>query len=131
MISKVGFPNTCLPYEILTHPDILFPFVAQKTIFDSTSLVAVDGFGKQLVNLECGGKYQVGVRVTNNVDFTSEYWTSGVKIDTTAPIFRRVISSYNVHSDAIRVSWELFDDESGIKLGRALFYVGFRGGETD
>ena len=93
----------------------IVPFRRAKTIFDSTSLVAVDGFGKQLVNLECGGKYQVGVRVTNNVDFTSEYWTSGVKIDTTAPIFRRVISSYSVHSDAIRVSWELFDDESGIK----------------
>ena len=91
------------------------PFHPVKTSFDSASLLAVDGFGKQLVNLDQGGQYQVGLRVTNNVNLTNEYWTSGVRIDTTGPIFRRVISSYNVHSDAIRVVWELYDHESGIK----------------
>ena len=90
----------------------LFPFHVIKT---SSTLTVVDGFGKQLVNFEEGGHYQVGIRVTNNVNLTNEYWTSGVTIDTTGPIFRKVISSYSVHSDTIQVRWELSDYESGIK----------------
>ena len=78
-------------------------------------VVVGNGFGKQLIKLENGGRYQVGLRVTNNVNITSEYWTSGVTIDTTGPIFRGVISSYSVHNDAFHVVWKLFDHESGIK----------------
>ena len=78
------------------------------------SVVVVDGFGKQLVNLEEGSHYQVGIRVTNNVNLTNEYWTSGVTIDTTGPVFQTLISSYDVHSDVIKVHWELSDRESGI-----------------
>ena len=79
------------------------------------SLVVVDGFGKQHVKLQNGNRYQVGLRVTNNVNITSEYWTSGVTIDTTAPKFRKVVSSYNVHRNAFQVVWELSDHESGIR----------------
>ena len=93
----------------------IVPFHRVNTNFNSTSILVVDGSGKQLVKLEHGAQYQVGVRVTNNVNLTNDYWTSGVTIDTTGPVFRRVTSSYNVHSNAIRVVWGLFDDESGIK----------------
>ncbi len=89
------------------------PFHNVKT--NLASFVVVDGYGKHLVKLKHGGRYQVGLRVTNNVNITSEYWTAGVTIDTTGPKFRRVISSYNVHSYAFQVVWELIDHESGIK----------------
>ena len=105
-----------LKYEFairnLNTSEIIFPFQNVKTASDIASLVVVDGFGK---HFEKGSHYQVGIRVTNNVQLTNVYWTAGVKIDTTGPIFRKVISSYNVHSDAIRVAWELFDYESGIE----------------
>ena len=99
----------------LNTSEYVVPFHSVKTSSDLASLIVVDGFGKQLVKLEHRGHYQVGLRVTNNVNLTSQYWTSGVTIDTTGPIFRRVISSYNVHGDAFQVVWELFDHESGIK----------------
>ena len=86
-----------------------------KTNSDFAFPVVVDGLGKRLVNLEEGGNYQVGIRVTNSVNLTSEYWTSGVTIDTTGPTFRRVLSSYKIDNDAIEVHWELFDHQSGIK----------------
>jgi hypothetical protein len=86
-----------------------------KTSSDLASIVVVDGFGKQLVKLKHAGHYQVGIRITNNVNITSEYWTYGITIDTTGPIFRKVMSSYNAHSDVLQVVWELFDNGSGIK----------------
>jgi hypothetical protein len=93
--------------------EYVVPFHSVKV--NVASLVVVDGFGKHLVNLDNGGDYQVGIRLTNKVNMNSEYWTSGVTIDTTGPIFHRVRSSYNVHNDAFLVVWELFDQESGIK----------------
>ena len=91
----------------------IFPFQNMKT--KSVPFAVVDGFGKQIVKLKHGGKYQVGLRITNNVNLTNEYWTSGVTIDTTGPIFRKVIPSYSVYNDAIQVLWQLFDNESGIR----------------
>ena len=99
----------------LNTSEYVLPFHRPKATSASTSLNIVDGFGKQLVKLQSGGFYQVGLRVTNNVGLTSMYWTLGVTIDTSGPIFRRVISSYNVDSDALEVVWDLFDRESGIK----------------
>ena len=101
--------------EVHTH-ELIVPFQSVKTINSDLSFpVVVDGFGRQLVNLEHGGQYQIGFRVTNNVNFTNQYWTSGVIVDTTGPVFRKVAASHNIHSDVIQVRWELSDHESGIK----------------
>ena len=96
--------------------EYVLPFYSLKATSDFSSLNVVDGFGTEIVKLQSGGYYQVGLRVTNNVNLTSVYWTLGVTTDTSGPIFRGVISSYNVHKDAIEVVWDLFDRESGIKF---------------
>ena len=103
----------------LNTSEYVVPFHSLKINSDIPPLAVVGGFGKNLgknlVKLEHDAHYQVGLRVTNNVKLASEYWTSGVSIDTTAPIFSSVMSIYNVTSDAFQVGWELFDNECGIK----------------
>ena len=95
--------------------EYVVPFYSLKATSDFSSLNVIDGFGKQIVKLQSGGYYQIGLRVTNNVKLASVYWTPGVTTDSSGPIFRGVISSYNVNTDAIEVVWDLFDRESGIK----------------
>ena len=100
----------------LNTTEYIVPFQSVEAInADVPFPVVVDGFGRELVNLKHSSHYQIGFRVTNSVNFTNVYWTSGVKIDTTGPIFRRLAASYSVHKDAVQVHWELSDHESGIK----------------
>ena len=101
--------------DLNTH-ELIVPFQRTKTMNSDLSFpVVVDGFGRQLFKLQHGGQYQIGLRITNNINFTNEYWTPGVIVDTTGPVFRRAAASYNIHNDAIQVRWELTDHESGIK----------------
>ena len=86
-----------------------------KGISDHTSHVVVDGAGKKIIELQNGGRYQVGIRATNNVNLTQEYWTPGVIVDTTPPMFNNVVASFQVKSKRIKVIWQLVDYESGIE----------------
>jgi hypothetical protein len=95
--------------------EYVVPFHNFKKNLDLAFLVIVGGLGKKVVELQHGNQYQVGLRITNNVNLTGEYWTPGVTVDATGPIFRRVSTSYNVHHDALQCAWQLFDNESGIK----------------
>ena len=96
-ISKLAIHANCIDAETgiskymfairnFNSSKYIVPFHRVNTNFNSTSTLLVDGSGKQLVNLEHGTQYQVGVRVTNNVNLTNEYWTSGVTIDTTSKL---------------------------------------------
>ena len=93
----------------------ILPFHKIKGISALSSLAVVDGAGKRIVKLQNGGRYKVGVRATNHVNLTKEYWTPGVIVDTTPPVFSKVVASFQVKSDAIRIAWKLVDDESDIE----------------
>ena len=92
----------------------ILPFHKIKGISALSSLVVVDGAGKRILELQNGGRYQVGLRATNNVNLSREYWTPGVTVDTTPPVFSKVVASFQVQSETIKIVWKLVDNESGI-----------------
>ena len=92
----------------------VLPFHKIKGIVARTSLVVVDGAGKRIIKLQNGGRYQVGLRATNNVNLTKEYWTPGVTVDTTPPVFSKVVALFQLQSETIKIVWKLTDTESGI-----------------
>ncbi len=92
----------------------ILPFHKIKGISALSSLVVVDGAGKRIVELQHDGRYQVGLRATNNVNLTGEYWTPGVTVDTTAPVFSKVVALFQVQNETIKIVWKLVDDESGV-----------------
>ena len=100
--------------DIVTSEYIL-PFHKIKGISSFSSLAIVDGSGKRILRLKNGGRYQVAVRVTNMVNLTKEYWTRGIVIDTTSPVFKKVAPVFDVRNESIKVTWQLSDNESGIK----------------
>ena len=93
----------------------ILPFHKIKGLSTLASLVVVNGAGKRIVELQNGGRYQVGLRATNNVNLTREYWTPGVTVDTTPPVFSRVVASFQVQSETMKLVWKLVDNESGIE----------------
>ena len=93
----------------------ILPFHKIKGISALSSLVVVNGAGKRILELQNGGRYQVGLRATNNVNLSREYWTPGVTVDTTPPVFSKVVASFQVQSETIKIVWKLVDNESGIE----------------
>ena len=100
--------------DIITSQYVL-PFHNIKGVSISSSLAVVDGSGKRILQLKNGGRYQIGLRATNMVNLTKEYWTQGVTVDLTPPVFTKVHPLYDVQSDSINLTWKLSDDESKVK----------------
>lgn len=113
--NETGINSYQFAIKDLKTSTFVLSFHAIKGTSHLPSVVVVDGAGKKIVKLENGGRYQVGIRVTNNVNLTKEYWTSGVIIDTTPPVFSKVVASFQVNLETIKITWKLVDFESGIE----------------
>ena len=93
----------------------LLPFHKIKGVSQASSLVVVDGSGRHVLRLKNGGRYQVGIRATNKVNLSTEYWTEGIVVDLTPPVFHNVVSRFNTTTESIEVTWHVRDKESKIK----------------
>ena len=112
--NETGIKSYQFAIRDLRTSQLILPFHKIKGISTSTSLVVVDGAGKRILEPENGGRYQVGLRATNNVNLVKEYWTPGATIDTTPPAFSNVVASFQVRSESIKIVWKLADNESSI-----------------
>jgi hypothetical protein len=112
--NETGIDGYQFAIKDLETSQYLLPFHKIRGISALSSLAVVDGAGKRIVKLHNAGRYQVGLRATNNVNLTREYWTPGVTVDTTPPVFRKVVAAFQVQSDTIKITWKLSDDESGV-----------------
>jgi hypothetical protein len=113
--TETGITSYHFAIKDLRTSQYILPFHKIKGTASLLSLVVVDGAGKRIIELQNGGRYQVGIRATNNVNLSREYWTPGVTVDTTPPVFSKVVASFQVQSETIKIGWELVDNESGIE----------------
>lgn len=112
---ETGINSYQFAIKDLNTTKITLAFHKIKGISGHSSRVVIDGAGKRIIELQNGGRYQVGLRVTNNVNLMQEYWTPGVIVDTTPPVFKNVLASFQVESETIKTVWQLVDHESGIE----------------
>jgi hypothetical protein len=112
--NETGINSYQFAIKDIQTSQFVLPFHKIKGISVLTSLVVVDGAGKRVVKLHNGGHYQVGLRATNNVNLTGEYWTPGVTVDITPPVFSKVVALFQLQSETIKIIWKLTDAESGI-----------------
>ena len=113
--NETGIGGYQFAIKDLETSQYILPFHEIKGTSALSSLAVVDGAGKRVVKLQNGGRYQVRVRVRNNVNLRREYWTPGIIVDTTPPVFSKVVASFQVQSEAIKIVWKLSDHESGIE----------------
>ena len=113
--NETGINEYHFAIKDLNTSQYILPFHKIRSISAVSSLAVVDGAGKRILKLQNGGHYQIGLRATNNVNLAREYWTQGITVDTTPPVFSKVVASFKVHTESIEITWQLSDRESGVE----------------
>ncbi|XP_031557393.1 uncharacterized protein LOC116294015 [Actinia tenebrosa] len=65
---------------------------------------------------EAGKTYVIGLELTNSVELSSVFWTEGVKVDTTPPIFTHLKLKFNPRNNSLTAFWDVKDEESGLDV---------------
>ncbi|XP_028399029.1 uncharacterized protein LOC114522522 [Dendronephthya gigantea] len=113
--NETGINGYHFAIKDLNTSKYILPFHQIQGISALSTLAVVDGAGKRNLQLQNGGHYQIGLRATNNVNLVREYWTPDVIIDTTPPVFSKVVATFKVQNESIEITWQLSDHESGVE----------------
>ena len=96
-----------------------------KESLNSSRSAVLTGNGRQTPEYLDGNTYVVGIELTNAVELKALYWTDGVTVDSTPPLFKDIKLVFDPATDALRAQWKVICNFSYTYYKIILFVILF------